>query len=1502
MATSISGGLPLIILTMASFSDPSQAQAGNCQDPCSMSPCCAGCPAAGVCPCSAAMCNDQNSCTVDSCSGDECIHDPLSNIPCDDHLICTDPDECQNGVCVGTPVECPDDGEECTEHVCVEAKGGCLTLYLSNIACNDDDECTTGDHCLVGACVGDPVHRYDANLCTDDACYTDVGCVFTPNDDNECTDYDDCTADECIGGQCVGFPVPCVPPTCQANYVVDGEGGEEGVPIDNTWNVTIPQGTSCVRVVVYLFSREWPIYTGSQSIWNDGLSYEVDAATGQNWSDTVTVNSLDDVFHAGPLPGGNYTALDVVIDYSELTAQQASTLTLYGSATNVSDSLLGSGVAFCVENLTVDLNVDSNNDGQITVVGDNFEDDPALPGKYVCVNDDDDDGDAVPDLSDGFNADGVGGNADDLNTAENDFVPVLFEVAAPIDLGVALIQVTSLAAVRIWRKDGNLARNAASISAGGDQVTNGIHAPGAFGLSNAMRSVQLWVEGLAPSASLGDSRIVFEVDPDGPGPSGFDCDDAIRVSALQVDFDIDSDNTNNVPDFGPQLNAAEDAMEDDPTKPGKYVRVNDDDDDDDGVPDASDGYNRDGMAGNADDLNAAENDFVRVVLELPAPTNLAVATIKVTRPVALRVWKKNGNVARNIASISAGGDQVTSATHAATAFGLSNVMRSVNLWLEGTIPSDALGASRMTFEVDPDGPGPAGFQCFDAARVTVAKVDLDVDSDNTNNVADFGPNRTSAEDNIEDRGNLPGRFVCLNEDDDDNDNIADLGDGYDLDGAGGGMEDDINVSEADFVRMVFEAPQPLDLAVATIRVTYTASNPAATVPTGDCPDIAAPPDGRLRIWTKNGNVVRNMNPATGMPGDYVAQATYGAANLGLTNQNRTVNLWLEGIKPSPSLGADRILFEIDPDGPGNADFLHADAVRVTIVQVTLTATPDAYLPQNSNMVSFTAEILPAALTDDIRFELVDVSDFPGDAMNHGMQGDLDPDFKFEAAGNPTLIVAGNQLSATTQAPANIATAQVTAFDYGAVAKIRAVLVGRGCVSLKRNLPKDSDCDRLPDAYENLQPDIDHDKADTDMDGVKDAEEDDDPERPVVADAGPHLVPASTSVLGLVGDGLVAFEEYRGFFITMAHTRTTTRTKDVFANVDPLVPVGLGFFPNLAGFDVRRINDMEWDGIANRYINWQRSGIAGATDQRALRVINNVLGGGVLGNTNPLPGMPYNQSPNEIDFIEINVAAHPAGMPGQAAGPDAMLCTADDIAVALTAGEAMDALRETVAHECGHGCHVEHNFCTGDEYVIPITHGAPHSINVTTGPDGICNTGAGGDDVPIIMIGQGFPGAVAIIDGGDGLQTLPAGDDMIVGSTITTGPDGVAQTAAAGNDVQLIMPGNGQPHTDCIDTGADGVSNTPAVGDDVPRIAVGQGEPHQVGITDGGDRVINAMPGGDDAIVGLTVTTGANGIQETVTWVDNQGNISNMTSDVLVPVPSMYSVDDLDQVRFHMKHP
>jgi hypothetical protein len=194
--------------------------------------------------------------------------------------------------------------------------------------------------------------------------------------------------------------------------------------------------------------------------------------------------------------------------------------------------------------LPTDLGIDSNNDTTINNSDDAIEDDADKPGKLIAVNDDDTDGDGIPDFAD-FNG----------NTGEN-FVPMVLRFPAGVDLSQATFRlnyddspppaVTGSGTItnpyapgpgvlRVWKKSGSLARNGDPINAGGDWwEDNGAYTAAQLGVIGQSREVTLWVEAVGPSISIADQRVLVQVSTGGSGPwSG---QDAVRLTAVDVNF------------------------------------------------------------------------------------------------------------------------------------------------------------------------------------------------------------------------------------------------------------------------------------------------------------------------------------------------------------------------------------------------------------------------------------------------------------------------------------------------------------------------------------------------------------------------------------------------------------------------------------------------------------------------------------------------------------------------------------------------------------------------------------------------------------------------------------------------------------------------------------------------------------------------------------------------------------------------------------------------------
>lgn len=136
--------------------------------------------------------------------------------PCDDGKVCTVGEVCKAGTCQnGLQRDCGNFTDQCNAGTCTEAKG-CYAQPLANTtACNDNDECTTGDACNAGKCQG------KARDCAAEAgqcevytgyCSPYYGCSYTDKPYNTpCEDGQFCTTgDYCGYGTCYsGYNSPC---------------------------------------------------------------------------------------------------------------------------------------------------------------------------------------------------------------------------------------------------------------------------------------------------------------------------------------------------------------------------------------------------------------------------------------------------------------------------------------------------------------------------------------------------------------------------------------------------------------------------------------------------------------------------------------------------------------------------------------------------------------------------------------------------------------------------------------------------------------------------------------------------------------------------------------------------------------------------------------------------------------------------------------------------------------------------------------------------------------------------------------------------------------------------------------------------------------------------------------------------------------------------------------------------------------------------------------------
>ncbi len=478
---------------------------------------------------------------------------------------------------------------------------------------------------------------------------------------------------------------------------------------------------------------------------------------------------------------------------------------------------LGNLIHYDTVNFTVvkvDLDIDSDNDGTLERDGEEekFEEThatymPSIPGKYIGVNDNDEDDDGIPDYADGFDWDGSAGNDDDNSGGSEALTPLVLELdkatiangkvrftydaSNPADLGRAgtppdYTYTPASGKLRIWTQDGNQSREKASANAtpAGDYVAPGVYTPAQLGFSSEVTVKTFYVEAVDHSNAQADLSILVEIDPDGDAEgAGFDFRDAVHITAIQVDCDVDTDNEDafNNPDRSLIEDHYEDKSNDaQGNRPGKYVEVNLDDDDADGIPDFADGFDRysDGP-GNADN-SCNDEEFTPLIVELAAPIDLDTADIKISYNASdpsgdlrtgasalytyaappsggLRIWTKNGSSVRNKASAKAlsPGDYVEPGIYDADKLGFEGPTRVVTLYVEGILSqtTQISNDGRIVVEVDPDGSeGSAEWVAVDRVRTMLVKSDVDIDTDNNDSIED-------CDDPVEDKS--PGAILPI---------------------------------------------------------------------------------------------------------------------------------------------------------------------------------------------------------------------------------------------------------------------------------------------------------------------------------------------------------------------------------------------------------------------------------------------------------------------------------------------------------------------------------------------------------------------------------------------------------------------------------------------------------------------------------------------------------------------------------------------------------------------
>ena len=314
---------------------------------------------------------------------------------------------------------------------------------------------------------------------------------------------------------------------------------------------------------------------------------------------------------------------------------------------------------------------------------------------------------------------------------------------------------------------------------------------------------------------------------------------------------------------------------------------------------------------------------------------------------------------------------------------------------------------------------------------------------------------------------------------------------------------------------------------------------------------------------------------------------------------------------------------------------------------------------------------PGGVTE-LTFALQETSSFVGYAMNAG--SGTGPDYSL--------------VSSTATFVGNLAIAGLNVFDYGG---FTTIVASQGSYQAQMKGPLDANGNWIADGGWKATANglVIATIADSGL--AKQADEDD---TPVVSGDPP---------LGLIGDGLTNFEEYRGFAVRGEHRRTNPFKKDVFISSN--LTTGITFaYPNLPT-TTHRVRGIDETGVpdyrsSDRVINENFTNsvggyggnIPGHYDQKALRVqsVPNAPQVGLFGYTFTSTSMPA--TPNETDHIEVYLDTH-TSIPG------------------YTQTQISNELGRTTGHEIGHGlfiCHRSASCVAADSIMNSDVQGTPAS--------------------------------------------------------------------------------------------------------------------------------------------------------------------------------------------------
>lgn len=307
----------------------------------------------------------------------------------------------------------------------------------------------------------------------------------------------------------------------------------------------------------------------------------------------------------------------------------------------------------------------------------------------------------------------------------------------------------------------------------------------------------------------------------------------------------------------------------------------------------------------------------------------------------------------------------------------------------------------------------------------------------------------------------------------------------------------------------------------------------------------------------------------------------------------------------------------------------------------------------------------------ITFEVAESSHETGRALNKG--DEKTADIGIEAKHNPDLICSEDEAAPTgatshriakTRKPVLAETLTLTSYDHGTFSKIRAT--ASDCVPLRLtkggqiveatpeealvDVPKDDNSNQIADAYEDFLGL--HPRADEDEDYVPNGN-------------------------GFRGDGLSAYEEYRGLYCQDTHTRGHWIIKDLF--IHDRDNLGLDEYPRASQIRCHTIKGEEYD--EDRVVNFN-AGHANLVEQHGLLLVDEDAGPGYGGMM--IPDTPLAGTWAEGRGIDRFLNALSGGSISTSFGPPKNVWK---VQVGMSANKANGG---TITHELGHATGMPHH--------------------------------------------------------------------------------------------------------------------------------------------------------------------------------------------------------------------